>query len=210
MGDSQEKTFFQRYKEYEKATCGDLTKEESLGHYKVYIREHKEELAELDRKLCEKHGLLNKRMIVDETTVIQSLIKKYGWLSFGKKTFDCPTFEKSKAYYIEHSQLPKPCDECYKALIFWNGLTQNNMGNFRRMIKSFDFEYRGKLNNGVVVFYFRHKNEMLEFVELLKKRIVEFDVKGFVQWRRACDEYQKLKPELWKNAKEFFPDNKMA
>jgi hypothetical protein len=50
------------------------------------------------------------------------------------------------------------------------------------------------------------KDEMLKFVEFLKKKITEFNVKGFVQWRRACDEFQKLKPELWKNAKEFIPN----
>jgi hypothetical protein len=208
MNEPKEKTFFQKYKEYEKTKYGVLTKEESLAHYKEYIHEHKEELAELDKKRREKYGLLNKNILVDETAVIQSLIKKYGWFSFGKKKFDCPTFEKSKAYYIEHSQLPKPCDECYKALIFWNGLTENNITNLRKMINAFGFEYRGKFNNDVVVFYFRQKDEMLEFIELLKKKIAEFDVKGYVQWRRACDEYQKLKPELWKNAKELLPDSK--
>jgi hypothetical protein len=142
----------------------------------------------------------------EKNAIIEQPIKTFGWFHFGKKPFECPTFEKSKDYYLKHNQLPKPCDECYKALIFWNGLTENNMSNFYRMIKSFDFDYRGKLNNGVIVFYFMKKDEMLKFVEFLKKKITEFNVKGFVQWRRACDEFQKLKPELWKNAKEFIPN----
>ena len=47
---------------------------------------------------------------------------------------------------------------------------------------------------------------MLEFLKFLEKKIQEFNVKGKTQWRRACKAYQELKPELWKNAKEFIPD----
>ena len=83
--------------------------------------------------------------------------------------------------------------------------SDENMANFFKMLNSFDFDYRGKLNNGVIVFYFRNKDECIQFTELLKKQIAEFNIKGFVQWRRACKEFQVLKPELWKNAKDFIP-----
>jgi len=38
----------------------------------------------------------------------------------------------------------------------------------------------------------------------------EYNVKGKTQWRRACKDYQDLKPELWRNAKEFIPDMQLA
>src|SRR5208337_2751582 len=169
MKDQQQKTFFEKYKEYAKEKYGDLTKEEFLKHYKEYIKEHKAELTEQRKGLMEKYGL-NKETVVDEAEIIQNGIKRHQWFHFGKKPFDCIGFEKAKGYYVKNSQLPKPCDECYKALIFWNSLAENNMINFYKMIKSFDFDYDGKLNNGVIVFYFRHKDEALEFVELLKKK----------------------------------------
>ncbi|MBI2144306.1 hypothetical protein HYU17_04125 [Candidatus Woesearchaeota archaeon] len=73
------------------------------------------------------------------------------------------------------------------------------------MIASFEVNYRGKFNKGVVVFYFRDKTKMLEFLKFLEGRTQKFKVRGTTQWRRACKEYQKQKPELWKNAKEFIP-----
>lgn len=75
------------------------------------------------------------------------------------------------------------------------------------MIYSFEVNYRGKLNESVVVFYFRDKTKMLEFIKFLENKMKEFDVKGKIQWRRACKEYQNLKPRLLKNAKEFIPDS---
>lgn len=91
-----------------------------------------------------------------------------------------------------------------KALVFWDeNCTIDNTKNFYKIIASFDINHRGKLNNGVVVFYFRDKNKMIEFIEYLKNKIKEFDVKGRIQWRRVCKLYQDMLPELWKNAKEF-------
>ncbi len=75
------------------------------------------------------------------------------------------------------------------------------------MINSFEVNYWGKLNDGVVVFYFRNKNKMLKFLKFLENEMKKFQVEGKVQWRRACKKYQNSRPELWKNAKEFIPDD---
>ena len=76
------------------------------------------------------------------------------------------------------------------------------------MTGSFDFNYTGKLNRGVVVFYFRSKDRMEEFLNYLDRKMSDYNVVGKTQWRRACKEYQDAKPELWKNAKEFI-DSRM-
>ena len=75
------------------------------------------------------------------------------------------------------------------------------------MMDSFRVPYRGKLNRGVVVFYFKKKYEMDDFIENLREAMIENNVAGTVQWRRACKKYQQLKPELWKNAKTFIPES---
>ncbi len=139
---------------------------------------------------------------------IEESKKNLGWFLFGKKEFECPSLEEKKLeFYRRNNKLPSPCDRCYKALIFWEGsYSKENVINFFNMINSFEVNYRGKLNEGVVVFYFRDKTKMLEFLKFLEKKIQEFNVNGKTQWRRACKAYQELKPELWKNAKEFIPD----
>lgn len=75
------------------------------------------------------------------------------------------------------------------------------------MINSFDVNYSGKLNRGVVVFYFRSKDRMEEFLNYLDRKMKEYNVIGITQWRRACKEYQDSKPEIWKNAKELIDPN---
>ncbi|MFX0125270.1 MAG: hypothetical protein ACFFAE_16705, partial [Candidatus Hodarchaeota archaeon] len=62
---------------------------------------------------------------------------------------------------------------------------------------------RGKFNHGVVVFYFHSKVEMEKFINHLSKE----KIAGTIQWRRACKEFQRLRPDLWKNAKVFHPDD---
>jgi len=139
---------------------------------------------------------------------IEQVVESYGWFHFGSEEFECPILSKEKLdYYIKNEKLPDPCDKCYKALIFWEGyFTEENLKNFFKMINSFEVNYRGKLNEGVVVFYFREKNKMLEFLKFLEEKMEELEVRGKTQWRRACKEYQNLKPKLWRNAKEFIPD----
>ncbi len=71
------------------------------------------------------------------------------------------------------------------------------------MMASFELYYSGKLNEKVVVFYFRSKEEMFEFLDHLKVKINEFNVRGLIQWRKACKKYKNLNPLLWRNAKTF-------
>jgi hypothetical protein len=110
---------------------------------------------------------------VDET------IRSFGWFHFGRKEFECPGLrEEQTEFYMKNNKLPPPCDRCYKALIFWEGsYSEENVTNFFSMINSFEVNYRGKLNRGVVVFYFRDKNRMLEFLRFLEDKMREFNVK---------------------------------
>ena len=139
--------------------------------------------------------------------VIEGSIDKYGWFSFGKKEFECPGLSvEIMDYYMRNDSLPSPCNTCYKALVFWERYySGENVENFLRMLRSFEVNYRGKLNKGVVVFYFRDKGDMMKFVDNLRNKMAEFGVKGGTQWRRACKQFQDKKPHLWKNAKEFLP-----
>ena len=139
---------------------------------------------------------------------VEQSIKIFGWFGFGKKEFDCPGLVKDKIdFYMVNNKLPFPCDQCYKALIFCEGyFSKENVIHFFNMINSFKINYRGKLNEGVVVFYFRDKNEMLEFLRFLNSEMQVYGVKGKIQWRKACKEFQDLQPKLWKSAKEFIPN----
>jgi hypothetical protein len=145
-----------------------------------------------------------KRETISFATVEKEIVKN-GWFRFGKKEFECTGLsKKSVAYYLNNNQLPHPCDKCYKGLIFWDGINEDSLTNFFKMFDSFgEVNCRGKLNDEVVVFYFRDKEKMLEFLDYLQNKMHEFNVKGKTQWRRACKMYQILKPKLWKNAKEF-------
>lgn len=139
--------------------------------------------------------------------LIEMCITRFGWFPFGKKEFECTGLTASQLdFYKKNNQLPEPCDRCYKPLVFWHGVTNENIMNFLSMLDSFEVNYRGKLNKDVVVFYFQDKEKMLKFLDYLQNKMQEFTVKGKIQWRRACKEYQNLKPELWKNAKEFVPN----
>jgi hypothetical protein len=141
--------------------------------------------------------------------IVETSIQLLAWYPFGKKEFECIGLsEEAINFYQKNNQLPNPCDICYKALIFWTEVSDENLLNFLKMLDSFEVNYRGKLNKGVVVFYFRDKEKMLKFLEFLQSKIKEFNVKGRIQWRRACKGYQDLNPELWRNAKEFIPDLK--
>jgi hypothetical protein len=139
---------------------------------------------------------------------IEESIKNLGWYYFGNKEFKCPGFRKeNREFYLKNNKLPSPCDKCFKALIFWKEeYSKENLKNFFNMIGSFETNYLGKLNKDVVVFYFRNRIKMLEFLKFLENKMKEYNVLGKIEWRRACKEYQKLKPELWRNAKEFIPD----
>lgn len=128
------------------------------------------------------------------------------WIGFGDKKFDCPgeVTQKMVGYLRNNKILPSPCDKCYKGLIFWSYCyTEDNVNKFRKMVSSFNFKIRGKYNKSLVVFYFREKQELLDFLDVLKEKMQEFGVNGKIQWRKACKEYQDELPEYWKNAKEL-------
>lgn len=134
---------------------------------------------------------------------IEKEIDECDWFRFGNKESECPGLtEENIKYYLKNNKLPIICDKCYKALIFWN-YSEENTSNFLRMINSFNFEYNGKFNQNVVVFYFKDKMKMIDFLNYMEPTLKEYNVKGKLQWRRACREFQDIHPELWKNAKEF-------
>lgn len=139
---------------------------------------------------------------------IEEIITTWGWVNFGEKDFECPGLgEEELEFYVKNDRLPLGCDECYKALIFWEGsYSKENVMNFLNLIRSLETDHVGKFNKSVVVFYFRSKTETQDFLNNLEKKLQQFNVKGKTQWRRACKKYQTLKPELWRNAKEFIPD----
>ena len=130
-------------------------------------------------------------------------LRKQGWLRFRNKIFNCPEVNTEQIkLYMSKKRLPSPCDDCYKALIFWSDeYSETNVENFFQMIHSMKKPYSGKFNEFVVVFYFRRKEKMNAFIDYLKEEMSTYNVKGTIQWRRACKKYQDMQPDLWENAK---------
>jgi hypothetical protein len=137
--------------------------------------------------------------------LIKEIYKPSKYSSFGKKGFRCHSLrEKYIDFYMKNNQLPSLCNNCYKVLIFWEkDYSKENLNNFFGMINSLDSDYGGKFNEEIVIFYFHNKDKMLNFFDSLEDKMQEFNVKGKIDWRKACEKYQRLKPELWKNSKEF-------
>lgn len=150
------------------------------------------------------------RKVVFRFRDIEEVIHDYHWFPFQTKLFDCPNLTQDILdFYDQHHELPPPCSECYKALIFWeNDYSEQNVRQFFSMLESFKLSYSGKLNQLVVVFYFKTKPELDAFIEYLRSEMTHFRVKGTIQWRRACKQFQRLKPELWKDAKTFLPERR--
>ncbi len=139
---------------------------------------------------------------------VDKILQEYlNWKNFGKKSFSCPgeVSVKMVNFFKKNKKLPKPCDKCYKAIIFWGRrYTKENERKFLQMIKSFDEnELLGKYDSNVVVFYFETKEEVMRFLSTLERKMKKFKVEGIRQWRKACKEYQNKVPEYWKNAKEL-------
>ena len=119
--------------------------------------------------------------------------------------------EESECYYefvpnyvAETGYLPIECRECYKALIFWR-YSEANESNFRKMLKSLPVSIHGKYNDRVVVFYFKIKSKMLNFLEILRQKMNEFSVDGRIQWRVSGRYWQDRYPQFFKSAKELKP-----
>ncbi|OLS13183.1 MAG: hypothetical protein RBG13Loki_3219 [Promethearchaeota archaeon CR_4] len=134
-------------------------------------------------------------------------IREREWFHFGGKPFECPgTGEDIISQYLASACLPPPCDQCYKALIFWRSPPgQVALGNLITMVRLFPTPIRGKVNLGVVVFYFRTFPELQVFLADLPQCMESAGVCGKIQWRRACKEFQERSPEWWRDAKTFSP-----
>jgi|YelNatPaOPRAMG01_1025707.scaffolds.fasta_scaffold78561_3 hypothetical protein len=148
---------------------------------------------------------IHKLVLAISLLVDMQFIEYATWTYFGSKRIYCPGITKEMIeFFRDKKKLPEPCDKCYKGLIFWgSSFNKENLSNFKKMIGSFEFEIRGKYNKGVVVFYFINKEELLDFLKLLERKMKEYNVVGRIQWRRACKEYQDQIPEYWLNAKEL-------
>jgi len=119
--------------------------------------------------------------------------------------------EESECYYDfvpdfveEIGYLPIECRECYKALIFWF-YSKANVSNFRQMLKSLPVSIHGKYNDSVVVFYFKNKQKMLSFIEILQEKLAEFNIDGRIQWRVSGRYWQDDYPQFFISAKEIEP-----
>jgi hypothetical protein len=93
-------------------------------------------------------------------------------------------------------------------LVSWNGNSDQNMNNFFKLTDFFESNYTAKMNTNTIIFCFKDKEAMTKFLDYIGKMGEKFGLKGRIEWRRACKAFQELKPELWKNAKEFTPDLK--
>ncbi len=113
-------------------------------------------------------------------------------------------FDYVPDFVEENGYLPVECRECYKALIFWP-YSKTNMSNFKRMLEAFPVSIHGKYNESVVVFYFKAKEKMLAFLEVLKEKMNQFSVEGRIQWRVSGRYWQDDYPQFFKSAKELKP-----
>ena len=75
------------------------------------------------------------------------------------------------------------------------------------MLEAIPASINGKYNESVVVFYFKCKENMVEFLELLKEKMAEFDVEGRIQWRVSGKYWQDAYPQFFVSAKELVPIN---
>lgn len=143
-----------------------------------------------------------KKIVFEE---MQEYFKSFDWAYFGEKKTECNGLSEEEInFYLKNNRLPSPCDKCYKTLVYWkNRHSEDNLINFFDMVFSFDFDYIGKFNATLAIFYFDNKKEMLGFNDFLNKKMDEFNVKGKIDWERACRDYRRIKPELWKNKKIF-------
>jgi hypothetical protein len=104
----------------------------------------------------------------------------------------------------ENGYLPIECRECYKALIFWS-YSRENESNFNRMLNTLKVSISGKYNESVVVFYFKEKNKMLGFLNILEGKMREFNVDGRIQWRVSGRYWQDAYPHFFLSTKELKP-----
>jgi hypothetical protein len=119
--------------------------------------------------------------------------------------------EDSDCYYDyvpdfveENGYLPIECRDCYKGLIFWT-FSQSNVAKFKKILKTLPVSIHGKYNESVVVFYFRNKEKMLSFLDILRETMREFGVEGRIQWRISGAYWQRDYPHFFESAKTLKP-----
>jgi hypothetical protein len=113
-------------------------------------------------------------------------------------------YELVPTFVEENGYLPVECRECYKALIFWP-YSRANITKFKKMLRSLPVSIHGKYNESVVVFYFKDRIKMLNFLNTLEQYMKQFEVEGRIQWRVSGNYWQKAYPHFFKSAKEMNP-----
>jgi hypothetical protein len=113
-------------------------------------------------------------------------------------------YDKIPVFVAVHGVLPIECMECYKVIIFWK-YSRDNVTHLKWMMNALPVYVFGKYNEDVVVFYFKSKPNMLTFIDILSKGMIEYEVMGIAQWRVSGHYWQKEYPHLFKSAKELVP-----
>jgi hypothetical protein len=146
-------------------------------------------------------------VVVTNFHEINELIDKEDWVWFGKeKSFCQKPNQPELKLYRDTGKIPEPCNRCYKALIFWeNNFTKENIGKFVKVINEVESRVTGRFDRELAVFYFRDRVSTEQFLDFLGRKMMEHNISGTTQWRRACKFYQELHPHGWRNSKEYVP-----
>lgn len=162
-----------------------------------------------------KHDKEDKRIekqmkkLLSKVEKVNQEILNNGWIYFGvdNHDFECnailPEYIET---YLKERKLPEICDNCYKGLLFLDDFSPITILNLLSLIDDLSKEFHGKFNNSVVVVYFSNLEQLNAFLKRVNHDIKNYHLSAKVQWRKACKYYQDLKPDWWKNAKEFSPD----
>lgn len=138
-------------------------------------------------------------------------IKDLSWCWYpldGGKYFECPqrkykNWQEGLKFHKKTGNLWQICNDCYKPKIIFDEFNQENLDNLSRMLNSWQFDFLGKLNNKVAYFYFRQREEAINFTKFLEEEMEKFNIRGIVDWQRGCMPYWREHPELWREGKEF-------
>jgi len=129
-----------------------------------------------------------------------------GWYPFGSRPSFCQGRNKDQLkYYQQKNQLPQACNNCYKILFFWqDNYNKENLSNFFSMFNSLPEQLPGKLNQSLAILY-TNQTDLKPLLSELEQKIISFNVKCQLDWRRACKKYQDISPHLWQDDKTFLP-----
>jgi hypothetical protein len=133
---------------------------------------------------------------------VEKIIKECGWFYFGKDKTICIGDNTVIDSYATTGTLYAPCDSCYKGLIFWD-YSEEKLEKFVELLDNVGYTTVGKLNKGVVVFYFNDKETVKKFTDNLKEEMKKIELDGRVDWQRSCKKHRDLRPELWEDNKTF-------